>query len=93
MRIVKDEKGSFKADVVFAEILKILVFIPLEAHVSAGHRIQFSGSHFICQYNCTYSFHTRRARHAVPLRDEFAGGFSEDFCVEVDVGFGGGGAH
>lgn len=54
MRIVKDEKGSFKADVVFAEILKILVFIPLEAHVSAGHRIQFSGSHFICQYNCTY---------------------------------------
>ena len=28
----------------------------------------------------------------MPLRGEFGGGFGEDFCVEVDVGFGGGGA-
>jgi hypothetical protein len=27
------------------------------------------------------------------LSSEFAGGFGEDFGVEVDVGFGGGGAH
>jgi hypothetical protein len=35
----------------------------------------------------------RRARRAVPLRDELAGGLGEDFCVKVDVGFRGGGAH
>jgi hypothetical protein len=32
-RIVKDENGSFKTDIVFVEILPILVFIPLEARV------------------------------------------------------------
>jgi hypothetical protein len=31
-RVVEDENGSFKADIVLAEILPVLVFIPLETH-------------------------------------------------------------
>src|SRR5690348_11449945 len=38
-------------------------------------------------------FEGRQGRGVKSLRSEFAGGFGEDFCVEVDVGFGGGWAH
>ena len=49
-----------------------------ERNTSTGGNLRFEG----------------REGHVVgSLRSEFAGGFGEDFCVEVDVGVGGGGAH
>src|SRR5690348_11890878 len=49
-----------------------------ERNTSMGENLRFEG----------------REGHVVgSLRSEFAGGFGKDFCVEVDVGVGGGGTH
>ncbi len=51
--IVENENGSFKANVVLAKILAVLVLIPYESH-SKSRQDTITDANEQCQYICTY---------------------------------------